>query len=220
MKASRCSVAILRFELVQREATPAEKSYLQGLGTLAEVDVHALDGAACRRLRPGAGRTEGRRRRLSALRRRCATSPALPTADLFAERDGVFGAAAPDILFERLGLKVGDRIKVGSASFELRAMLDNEPDAASDGFGFAPRLLVSLDALDATGLIQPGSLFSTAYKVRLAAPVSAQRAIRHARSRQCRIPRGGLERAHARQCRAGAVGQHRALLAIPDAWSA
>ena len=90
---------------------------------------------------------------------------------MFAEHGGVFGAAAPDILFERLGLKIGDRIKVGSATFELRALLDKEPDSASDGFGFAPRLLVSLDALRATGLIQPGSLFSVAYKVRLAAPV-------------------------------------------------
>ena len=75
------------------------------------------------------------------------TAPALPTAELFAEHGGVFGAAAPDILFERLGLKVGDRIKVGSATFELRALLDKEPDAASDGFGFAPRLLVSLERL-------------------------------------------------------------------------
>ena len=49
-------------------------------------------------------------------------------------------------------------------------MLDTEPDAASDGFGFAPRLLVSLDALRATGLIQPGSLVDIAYKVRLAVP--------------------------------------------------
>jgi putative ABC transport system permease protein len=102
-----------------------------------------------------------------------ATTPALPSAELFAGQGLVFGAAAPDILFERLGLKLGDRIKVGSATFELRAVLDKEPDAASDGFGFAPRLLVSLDALRATGLIQPGSLFSTAYKVRLAAPASS-----------------------------------------------
>ena len=53
------------------------------------------------------------------------TAPALPAAELFAEQGGVFGAAAPDILFERLGLKVGDRIKLGSATFELRALLDN-----------------------------------------------------------------------------------------------
>jgi putative ABC transport system permease protein len=33
-----------------------------------------------------------------------------------------------------------------------------EPDAISDGFGFAPRLMVSLDGLRASGLIQPGSL--------------------------------------------------------------
>ena len=63
--------------------------------------------------------------------------------DLFGERDGVFGAAAPDLLFERLGLKLGDRIKLGSATFELRARLVTEPDAISDGFGFAPRLMIS-----------------------------------------------------------------------------
>ena len=47
------------------------------------------------------------------------TEPALPRRELFGEQGGVFGAAAPDLLFERLGLKVGDRIKVGSAT--LRA---------------------------------------------------------------------------------------------------
>ena len=117
------------------------------------------------------------------------TAPALPTAELFAEHGGVFGAAAPDILFERLGLKIGDRIKVGSATFELRALLDKEPDAASDGFGFAPRLLVSLDALRATGLIQPGSLFSVAYKVRLAAPRRRRRTDRHPRPRHAQNSR-------------------------------
>ena len=81
---------------------------------------------------------------------------------------GVFGAAAPDLLFERLRLKLGQRIMLGSATFELRARIVTEPDAVSDGFGFAPRLMVSLDGLRATGLIQPGSLVEFAYKVRLA----------------------------------------------------
>jgi putative ABC transport system permease protein len=100
------------------------------------------------------------------------TRPALARPDLFGERSGVFGAAAPDILFERLGLKVGDRVRLGEAIFELRAMLASEPDAVSDGFGFAPRLLISMEGLRAAGLIQPGSLVEHSYKVRLPAGTS------------------------------------------------
>ena len=32
------------------------------------------------------------------------TEPALSRDELFGERDGVFGAVAPDLLFERLGI--------------------------------------------------------------------------------------------------------------------
>jgi putative ABC transport system permease protein len=45
-------------------------------------------------------------------------------------------------------------------------VIEREPDAVSDGFAFAPRLLVSLDALDASGLVQPGSLVEYVYKIR------------------------------------------------------
>ena len=69
-------------------------------------------------------------------------------------------------------MKIGDRLKLGSATFELRARLVSEPDAVSDGFGFAPRLMVSTRGLAASGLIQPGSLVENAYKVRLPAGAS------------------------------------------------
>jgi putative ABC transport system permease protein len=163
----------LRFELVQRDATAAERSYLAGLGALTE----AVSMRSMARLADGSDQALVELKAVDAaypLYGALETTPSLPSAELFAERGGVFGAAAPDILFERLGLKPGDRMKVGSATFELRAMLDSEPDAASDGFGFAPRLLISRAGLDASGLIQPGSLFSTAYKVRLATPASAR----------------------------------------------
>lgn len=157
----------IRFELNQREATIAEHAFLQSLGTLAIsasmrsmarledgsdqalVEVKAVDGAY-----PLYGSLQ--------------TDPEVSSTQLFSEKDGVFGAAAPDLLFERLRLKLGQRMMLGSATFELRARIVTEPDAVSDGFGFAPRLMVSLDGLRATGLIQPGSLVEFAYKVRLA----------------------------------------------------
>ena len=52
------------------------------------------------------------------------TEPALPRPDLFADRDGIYGAAAPDLFFERLGLAVGGRIKLGGATFELARQAD------------------------------------------------------------------------------------------------
>lgn len=163
----------LRFELVQRDADAAEKAYLEDLGNISK----AVSMRSMARLSDGSDQALVELKAVDAaypLYGAVATSPAMPLDALFAQRDGAFGAAAPDILFERLGVKVGDRVKVGSATFELRAMLDTEPDAASEGFGFAPRLLVPLEALDATGLVQPGSLYSTYYKVKLREPTDAK----------------------------------------------
>src|SRR5690606_38707643 len=50
----------------------------------------------------------------------------------------------------------------------IRATVVSEPDLLSDGIGFAPRLMVSLDGLAATGLIQPGSLIEFRYRIRMA----------------------------------------------------
>ena len=156
----------IRFQLNQREADTAERAFLDGLGAVSEsslmrsmarlpdgsdqalVEAKAVDDAY-----PLYGALE--------------TEPALPRADLFGEKAGTYGAAAPDLLFERLKLKPGDRLMLGGATFELRARLAAEPDAASDGFGFAPRLLISREGLAASGLVQPGSLVEHAYKVRL-----------------------------------------------------
>jgi len=158
----------LRFQINQREATTAERAFFDSLGTVSEntgmrsmarlvdgsdqalVEAKAVDDAY-----PLYGTIE--------------TEPALSRQDLFGERSGVFGAVAPDLLFDRLHLSVGSRIKLGGATFELRARLLNEPDAISDGFGFAPRLMISREGLAASGLVQPGSLTENAYKVRLPA---------------------------------------------------
>ena len=144
--------------------------------------------------------------------------PAIPLADALAERNGVFGAAVDVALLTRLDLKVGDRISVGAAPIEIRAVLRSEPDKLAGGIGFGPRLLISIEALRATGLIQPGSLVRWLYRVRLA-------------RQRCERPRrqgagGGsgeevsgsrLGNPLARQRLAAARTQHRALHAIPDA---
>ena len=117
-RARRCSAATSASSSTSARPTDAERAFLDGLGTLAAKRRHALDGAARGRLRPGAGRGEGRRRRLSALWRAGHRAGAAAATNCSASRDGVFGAAAPDLLFERLGIKAGRR---GSSSARRRS---------------------------------------------------------------------------------------------------
>ncbi|MGO4571993.1 ABC transporter permease [Microvirga sp. 2TAF3] len=155
----------MAFSLLQREANEAERAFLTSRGEVAAVatmramaiagekgsalvELKAVDGSY-----PTVGTLE--------------TDPQLPPASLFAERDGAYGAAADPALLARLDLKVGDRVKVGGATIDLRASLVSEPDKIADGIGFGPRLLVSQDALRATGLIQPGSLMRWTYRLTL-----------------------------------------------------
>ena len=60
-------------------------------------------------------------------------------------------------LAARLGLGVGDALKVGRAELRIAALIAREPDSVLDYFGIAPRVLMNEADLDATGLIQVGS---------------------------------------------------------------
>src|SRR5438309_587606 len=93
--------------------------------------------------------------------------PAQPLADALAQRDGAHGAAADPALLARLDLKPGGRITVGAATIEIRAALASEPDKLAGGIGFGPRLLIGIEALRATELLQPGSLVRWHYRLRL-----------------------------------------------------
>ena len=70
-------------------------------------------------------------------------------------------------LAERLGVGPGSVIGFGRAEFRVAGVLDNEPDRVGEGFSLGPAALIRLEDLPATGLIQPGSLFQSKYRVRL-----------------------------------------------------
>ncbi len=91
-------------------------------------------------------------------------------------QDGTYGVAADPLLLGRLGVKLGDKIKVGTLDVAIRGIITTEPDRISDGFILGPRLLMSEDALKATGLIQPGSLVTYRYRVKLENDQSLQAA--------------------------------------------
>tara|TARA_E500000331_G_scaffold229947_1_gene220145 strand:+ start:5466 stop:8015 length:2550 start_codon:yes stop_codon:yes gene_type:complete len=78
-------------------------------------------------------------------------------ADLLAYRNGAWGAVVDANLLSRLKIKIGSRIAVGDATYELRARVIKEPDRITNLFSLGPRLLVARSSLHDTGLIQLGS---------------------------------------------------------------
>src|SRR5260370_12595191 len=83
--------------------------------------------------------------------------PTSPTVAL-AEQGGASGGGGEEEVLARLNLKIGDFIQLGRAKFLLRAVVTSEPDRLAVGVGLGPRVLISQAALEATGLVQPGSL--------------------------------------------------------------
>ncbi|WP_078708934.1 ABC transporter permease [Consotaella salsifontis] len=172
----------LRFALEQRQASAEELAFLKSLGAVSET----IEMRSMARLPDGSDQSLSEVKAVDdayPLYGSMETKPAGPLTDLLAERNGRFGAVAAEELFSRLGLSPGATIRIGDAEFELRGVITHEPDLLSGGLAFAPRLVVSQEALASTGLVQPGSLVQYAYKVRLAPGTDAARATADAKSR-------------------------------------
>jgi putative ABC transport system permease protein len=60
-------------------------------------------------------------------------------------------------MLQNLGIDIGDTINLGSSEFIVTKILAYEPDRGGDLFNIAPRVLMNLADLPATGLILPGS---------------------------------------------------------------
>ncbi len=163
------------FGLIQREASPDELAFFQGHGRLAEVSV--LRAMARRDARTDAnGLSDFGDTALVELKAvgdaypatgAVTLDPPVPLGEALAKTDGTFGIVADPALGARLGLKTGDVLHIGEATFQLRALLRAEPDKLAAGIGFGPRVLLSDGALAASGLVQPGSLVRHLYRVSL-----------------------------------------------------
>lgn len=68
------------------------------------------------------------------------------------------GSVWPDArLAELLGVDRGAQLRVGDLAVGVAAIVTHEPDRGINPFALAPRLIINLADLSATGLIQPGS---------------------------------------------------------------
>jgi putative ABC transport system permease protein len=153
------------FSLVHREASTEELSFLSSRGTVSAV---ATMRAMARTEAGAAALTELKAVEANyPLAGSVQTQPQNALPDLLAERGSSFGAVVDPALLARLEVKPGAKIQIGTIALDVRAELVKEPDGLSDGIGFGPRLLVSREALLASGLIEPGSLVRWTYRVAL-----------------------------------------------------
>jgi putative ABC transport system permease protein len=77
--------------------------------------------------------------------------------------------AEPSLL-ERLGVGIGGTLSIGDATVTIGGVLGTQPDRLADRLAYGPRVLMSLETLGRTGLIQPGSLIRWIYRLKLPEP--------------------------------------------------
>jgi putative ABC transport system permease protein len=175
--------------LAYRPIDAAERAFLAQSGRLSEITT----------MRAMARTQGGDRRSLIELKAvdpayplygAVALTPAQTLGAALAPRGGNFGAAVDPAILDRLGLALGDSVKIGDTTLQLRGTIKHEPDAAAGGLEFGPRVIVSADALIESGLIRPGALVT--YHYRLQFPLGADPASWAERARSA-FPEAGWQ---------------------------
>ncbi len=90
-----------------------------------------------------------------------------PQADALAQRDGRWGAVVSQSFLDELNVEIGDPIALGTMNAYVAAKLVSEPDRLGESGVFQPTALVSMEAVQSAGLLDPGQLFRSTYLVRL-----------------------------------------------------
>ncbi|BBD03471.1 MULTISPECIES: ABC transporter permease [Sphingobium] len=155
----------IEIAMTQREARLGDKEAFRQLGTLSEtIRLRAMAQ------RVGQGAKDAPPAILTELKGVDAVYPLYGTLTL---KSGTYSPLDPDhmligqALAERLEIRPGDRLRYGTADFTIGGIIADEPDRLGEGFTLGPVAIVSIDGLRRTGLIQPGSLYTAKYRIRL-----------------------------------------------------
>jgi putative ABC transport system permease protein len=84
------------------------------------------------------------------------------------------GAVVRPELLAQFGLRVGDRILIGSETFEIRGVIESEPGRRIGAFSLGPRVIISRADMDRTGLLAFGSRAQYQQLLRVPEPQSEQ----------------------------------------------
>ena len=165
----------LMLSVAQREATADEKAAIDSLGTSSKsVTTRAMIVA------------RGGRTMLVELSGVDDRWPLAGRLELAGSRPRGAQIAIGREAAQRLALRAGEMVRVGRAVFQISAIIEKMPSAS--GFALAPPALVDEKGLAMSGLIQPGSLTSTSYRILLPAGADPEAA---SKSFQQRFPEGG-----------------------------
>ena len=129
--------------LVQRELDGDQLAFLESYGTVSKSTT----------LRTMARKLDGSDQTLVELK---AVDNAYPLYGALTGEAGPFrpqtlagkAVVMEGLLGERLGLKAGERLKIGNAEFTIADVIVSEPDRLGEDFGFGPRVLMSMEGLE------------------------------------------------------------------------
>lgn len=85
-------------------------------------------------------------------------------SDALTGRGDVPGAVVDPNLMDRLGLEIGETVRIGKAPFVIMDTITREPDRVTSMINFGPRFMIAEETLNETGLVQPGSLIRYYYR--------------------------------------------------------
>jgi putative ABC transport system permease protein len=150
-------------EFTYRFASPEERAYLGTIATAVSevVDFRSMAVAGEARVLTQAKAVDAAYPLLGSVQ----LQDDLPLDDALAGR----GAVMDPVLAAQMGLSLGDTFTLGTAEFTLRGLLLREPDSATGGFALAPRTMVRLADLEGSGLLEPGTLYDSEYRMLLPA---------------------------------------------------
>lgn len=155
----------ISFSLIHRQASEDERAMLAGLGrlsTMASLRAMARTGAGKQTLVELKG-VDGAYPLYGALKLRGGRE----LGEIFAAAtpDGPVPAAVDPSLLTVADLSVGDTFSLGRLTMEVAAVIDSEPDKLSGGLGLGPRVMLPVEALERSGLVDEGSLVRWHYRV-------------------------------------------------------
>ena len=100
-----------------------------------------------------------------------ALTPQVPLGRALAPDHGQPSLLADPLVIDRLKLKIGTIVRIGTAQFRVAGSLDRTPDGAGT-VTLAPTVMITRSALDAAGLMQPGALVNHVLRLALDGPAT------------------------------------------------
>lgn len=151
----------VQLQVAQRTASAEERAAFAALGTVSE----------SLRMRAMASARGGEASVLAELK---SVDRQWPLYGRFSLAPGAIAArpsgkdiAVAAALIDRLSVKVGDHIRLGESDFRIVGVIADEPDRVGEGFALGPTILIDSEGMAATRLVQPGSLYTARYRIKL-----------------------------------------------------